>query len=100
MLSVPQETALAQHSDTAAALALSVLTSGKALALYPCDEGRTAPLAAALHPSHESVLQDTPHAEPVLGDPFPPYRATPCECLEKLSFPQYTPVVFPTTLQD
>ena len=92
--------ALAHHSETQpAALALSVSFSGKALALIPHDEGRIAPLAVALHPSHGSALQDTPHAEPILGDPFPPNQALPCGCLEEPSFSQYTPVIILITLQ-
>ena len=100
MATIPQETpALAQRSETQpAALALSVSLTGKALALIPCDEGRIAPLAVAFRPSHESILQNTSHAEPVLGDPFQPYQALPCTCLEKLSFSQYTPVIFLITL--
>ena len=101
MAPIPQETpALAQRSEPQpAALALSVSLTGKALALIPCDEGRIAPLAVAFRPSHESILQNTPHAEPVLGDPFLPNQALPCECLEELSSSQYTPAVPLTTLQ-
>ena len=94
------EAALARHSTKPVALALRGSNPGKALALNPCDEGRMPPLAVAIPPSHGSNLQNTPHAEPFLCDPFRLTGPTPCECLVELSSSKYTPaVVVSTTLQ-
>ena len=99
MDSPPQEKVLAPLSLDSAALALRISPPSKALAPNSCDEGRTAPRAVARRPSHESSCQDTPHAEPVPGDPFLPNQALPCECLDELSSAQYTPVISLITLQ-
>ena len=99
MDSPPQEKVLAPLSLDSAALALRISYPSKALAPNSCDEGRTAPLVVARRPSHKSDSQDTPHAEPVPGDPFLPNQALPCECLDELSSAQYTPVISLITLQ-
>ena len=99
MLPRSLETALAQRSPMPVALALRGSKPGKALAPTPYDEGRMPPLAVAIPPSHGSILQNTPHAEPFLGDPFRLTGFSPCECFVELSSSKYTPAVVLTTLQ-
>ena len=94
------DAALAQHSTRPVALALRGSIPGKALALIPYDVGWMPPLAVAILPLHGSKLLKTPHAEPLLCDPFRLTGPTPCKCLVELSSSEYTPaVVVSTTLQ-
>ena len=93
------DAAPAQHSTKPVALALRGSIPGKALAPIPCDVGWMSPLAVAIHPHHRSEILKTPHAEPLLCDPFCLTRLSPCLCFVELSSSKYTPAVeMPTTL--